>query len=138
MQEVSENIVYTIIERSEDGFWITVEDLPGCYSFGLTISEALENTREAIADHTAGLKETNEIVPPIFERTYEFKLKYDLQTLFNTYPVINKTAFAGYVGINPSLIRQYSKGLAFAGEKQREKIENAIHRIASELLLVQL
>jgi hypothetical protein len=47
---------------------------------------------------------------------------------------LNKSAIAEKAGINPSLVRQYSKGLANAGEKQREKIIKAIHEIANDLL----
>lgn len=130
--------VNVIIEKSDDGFWVTVEDLPGCYSFGKFINNALTNTREAIADHISGMVEKDEEVPGIFSGNYEFRIKYDLQSLFASYRIINKTAFADYVGINASLIRQYAKGLAFAGEKQREKIENALHRIGNELLQVNL
>lgn len=139
MKEIeSEMKVNVIIEKSDDGFWVTVEDLPGCYSFGKTITEALANTREAISDHVAGLTEKGDKIPELFLKKYEFKVKYDLQALFSSYRIINKTALAEYVGINASLLRQYAKGLAFASEKQREKIENALHRIGEELLQVNL
>jgi predicted RNase H-like HicB family nuclease len=130
--------VKVIIEKSDDGFWVTVEDLPGCYSFGKTITEALASTREAISDHVAGLTENGDRIPELFLKNFEFKVKYDLQALFSSYQIINKTAFADYVGINASLLRQYAKGLAFASEKQREKIENALHRIGEELTQVYL
>jgi len=130
--------VSVIIEKSDDGFWVTVEDLPGCYSFGKTILEALENTREAIAEHITGLKGNGEKVTEFFSGDYAFKLKFDLQTLFAYYRIFNKTALAEYTGINASLLRQYAKGLAFASEKQREKIEYALHRIGKELTQVCL
>jgi predicted RNase H-like HicB family nuclease len=133
-----ENEVYVIIEKSDDGFWMTVEDLPGCYSFGNNITEALSNTREAITDHISGLREHNEKIPGIFLADYTIRVKYDLQSLFDTYKIINKTALAEYVGINSSLLRQYAKGLAFASEKQREKIEKALHKIGEELTRVYL
>jgi predicted RNase H-like HicB family nuclease len=130
--------VSVIIEKSDDGFWVSVEDLPGCYSFGKTILEALENTRNAMNEHITGLKESGGKVPDLFSGDYEFKLKFDLQTLFAYYRIINKTALAKYTGINASLLRQYAKGLAFASEKQREKIEIALHRIGKEFTLVSL
>ena len=130
--------VNVIMEKSDDGFWVTVEDLPGCYSFGKTIIESLENTRNAIIEHITGLKESGEKVPELFSKDYEFKLKFDLQTLFAHYRIINKTALAEYTGINASLIRQYARGLAFASEKQREKINRALHCIGKELTLVSL
>jgi predicted RNase H-like HicB family nuclease len=138
MENESEMKVNVIIEKSDDGFWVTVEYLPGCYSFGKTITEALKNTREAISDHVANLTENGDKVPEFFLKNFEFKVRYDLQALFASYRIINKTALADYIGINASLLRQYAKGLAFAGEKQREKIENALHRIGEELTQVNL
>lgn len=127
-----------IVEKSKDGYWVTIEDLPGCFSFGKTVQEALANTREAIADHMEGLKDNEENFPDIFKSPFEFQVKYDLQSLFDSYQIINKSAFAEYARINASLLRQYSKGLAFAGEKQLKKIESALHRIGEELLQVHL
>jgi predicted RNase H-like HicB family nuclease len=132
------NEVSAIIEKSEDGFWVTVLDLPGCYSFGKSVREALIATREAITDHINGLNETGEKVPLVFNHPYEFTVKYDLQTLFESFRIINKSAMADYIGINPSLLRQYAKGLAFASDKQRERIESALHRIGEELIQVHL
>ncbi|HNX79648.1 MAG TPA: type II toxin-antitoxin system HicB family antitoxin [Prolixibacteraceae bacterium] len=132
------NKVKVIIEKSDDGFWVTVEDLPGCYSFGKSTGEALDATGEAISDHISGLKESGEKVPEMFCQSYDFEVKYDLQSLFESFPFINKSALAQMIGINPGLLRQYAKGLAFAGEKQREKIEKALHRIGEELLQVHL
>jgi predicted RNase H-like HicB family nuclease len=130
--------VSIIVEKSEDGYWVTIDDLPGCFSFGKTVQEALLNTREAIADHIEGVKEKEENFPDVFKSLFEFQVKYDLQSLFDSHQIINKSAFAEYAGINPSLLRQYSKGLAFAGEKQLKRIENALHRIGEELLQVHL
>ncbi len=41
----------------EGGFWAEVPELPGCYSQGETIEEALSNTGEAIETHLMALKE---------------------------------------------------------------------------------
>jgi predicted RNase H-like HicB family nuclease len=130
--------VSIIIEKSDDGFWVTVEDLPGCYSFGKSVQEALTATKDAIADHIQGLHESGEAVPQVFNGQFKFIVKYDLQSLFESFRIINKTALAEYVGINASLLRQYTKGLAFAGEKQREKIERALHQLGKELMQVHL
>jgi len=50
---------YTVlIHRAEEGgFWSEVPELPGCYSQGDTIEEALSNTGEAIEAHLMALKE---------------------------------------------------------------------------------
>ena len=42
---------------------VTVPDLPGCFSAGDTMEEALDNAREAILLHAAGLLDDGEPVP---------------------------------------------------------------------------
>lgn len=125
--------ILVILEKSTDGYWATVEELPGCYSFGDTLEVALNNVCEAINDHISDLKETGEEVPEVFLKPYNIQVKYDLQTLFEKFHFINKTAFAEIAGINPSLLRQYTKGIAFASEKQKAKIKKALCEISQSL-----
>jgi len=125
--------VLVILEKSDGGYWATVKDLPGCYSFGETPERALANTKEAITEHISDLEETGEKIPEIFKTNYEILIQYDLQTLFEAFNFINKTAFAAFAGINPSLLRQYSKGIAFASDKQKAKINDALCSISRNL-----
>jgi predicted RNase H-like HicB family nuclease len=39
------------LKKSEEGFAVWCDDLPGCASQGTTEDEALENIREAIQDY---------------------------------------------------------------------------------------
>jgi predicted RNase H-like HicB family nuclease len=45
------------------GYWVMVPALPGAFSFGATVEEALANAREAIALHIEGLRSAGEPVP---------------------------------------------------------------------------
>ena len=56
---------YTIIihPAEEGGYWVEVPILPGCYSQGKSIDEAMRNIKEAIELHIEGLMEDNEPVP---------------------------------------------------------------------------
>ena len=47
----------------EGPFGVTVPDLPGCFSAGDTLADALENAQEAIALHVEGLRADGEPVP---------------------------------------------------------------------------
>ena len=139
MKNGTNQTVILILEKSNDEYWVTVKSLPGCYATGPTIEEAIVNAKEAIAEHISGLKEMDETIPEMFnEQLLQYQIKYDLQTLFEKFNVINKTVLAEKAGINSSLLRQYSSGLAFASEKQKLKIEKAIHEIGSGLLEVCL
>ena len=54
---------YTVIvhQAEEGGHWVEVPALPGCYSQGETIEEAMRNIKEAIELHLEDLKEETEI-----------------------------------------------------------------------------
>jgi len=132
-QELKPEKALAILEKSEDGYWASVEKLPGCYSFGENIEAALGNVRKAIAEHISDLAETGVEVPELFLQPFELQIKYDLQTLFEAFKFINKSAFAQLAGINPSLLRQYTKGIAYASDKQKAKINKAIQSISHNL-----
>ncbi len=55
---------YTVLVHpaEEGGYWTEVPVLPGCFSQGETVEEALANTREAIALHIAALREEGQDV----------------------------------------------------------------------------
>jgi predicted RNase H-like HicB family nuclease len=54
--------VYIEKDKTSD-YGVTVPDLPGCFSAGATIEEALDNAEEAILTHIEGLLLDDEPVP---------------------------------------------------------------------------
>lgn len=56
---------YTVIvhKAEEGGYWAEVPALPGCFSQGETVEEALENVREAIESHLLALEEEGQEIP---------------------------------------------------------------------------
>ncbi|MCX6583107.1 MAG: type II toxin-antitoxin system HicB family antitoxin [Candidatus Aminicenantes bacterium] len=56
---------YPIVIHKDKGsdYGVTVPDLPGCFSAGETMEEALENVCEAILCHAEGLMMDGETVP---------------------------------------------------------------------------
>ena len=56
---------FTIVIHKDtgSGYGVTVPDLPGCFSVGDTLDEAIESAREAIACHIEGLLMDGEPVP---------------------------------------------------------------------------
>jgi predicted RNase H-like HicB family nuclease len=56
---------YTLIihkDKNSD-YGVTVPDLPGCFSFGSTLDESLENAEEAVLTHIEGLLMDDEVIP---------------------------------------------------------------------------
>lgn len=56
---------YPVVLHTDDGvrYGVTVPDLPGCFSAGDTLDEALDSVREAIDLHLEGLVEEGVEVP---------------------------------------------------------------------------
>lgn len=52
-----------LIEDLDGGYIVEVPSLPGCYSQGETMEEAMENIREAIALHIESMIAHGEEVP---------------------------------------------------------------------------
>ncbi len=50
---------YSVVvhEAEEDGFWVDVPALPGCYSQGESVEETLGNVREAIGNRMVRIRE---------------------------------------------------------------------------------
>ena len=57
-------MLFPIAIHKDDGtsYGVTVPDVPGCYSFGDTIEEAISNAKEAIVGHIETLLELGEPV----------------------------------------------------------------------------
>jgi predicted RNase H-like HicB family nuclease len=53
-----------IIQKDPDSdYGVTVPNLPGCFSAGSTIEEAIDNAAEAVLTHVEGLLTDNDAVP---------------------------------------------------------------------------
>lgn len=61
-----------------------------------------------------------------------------LQEFFNRYPVFSPSRLAGWIGLNPSLMRRYKIGDANLSEQRRKRIEQRIHELGRQLMEVRL
>jgi predicted RNase H-like HicB family nuclease len=129
-----------IIEKATDGgYGIYCPDLEGValYGYGLTEAEAKENLLENLDSILEYYEEENKPIPEILDGgKIEFEYKYDFSGFFKAYPVFNVSELAVMVGINPSLMRKYKNGIAFASTKQRAKINAGIHSLSQKLSTV--
>ncbi len=57
------NFSVVVHKDPDSAYGVTVPDLPGCFSAGDTLDEALENTKEAIECHIEGLLMDEELIP---------------------------------------------------------------------------
>lgn len=107
-----------------------VEDVPDFGLFGFGDSPA-----EAKADMLHAYEEIRDILVSEGKAPVEldFVYHYDMKSFFEYFDFLNVSKIAERAGINPSLMRKYTSGVANAGEKQYQKLQKAIRDIAQEL-----
>ena len=124
--------VTVIMEKAKDGNYSCYvdDDLPGfgLAGFGETAEAAKEDMLEAYAEIKALQTEEGKEIPEL-----EFTYKYDMQSFFDYFSFLNVSRVAELAGINPSLMRQYTSGVANAGQKQYDKLRVAVGKISREL-----
>ena len=133
--------VIAIVERSN-------ESLYSVYALGLkhialsgqgnSVEEAVEDMKIALDEIIEMYKEEEITLPDELSEDLVFEYKYDIPSLFNFFEVINVSAFAKQIGINASLLRQYRNGLAFASQKQLDKIRSGLKNLGTQLTEAQL
>lgn len=124
--------VVFVIEKSSDGFYSCYTDQEfegfGLFGYGDTVEEAKADLQKAYDEIKEMNTDDGKETPVI-----EFEWKYDLQSFFNYFTILNVSELARKTGINPSLLRRYKNGLAQASEKQYGKIMAGVHAIGNEL-----
>ena len=63
----------------------------------------------------------------------DLKIKLDIPQLFTFYKVLNAKAFSQFIGMNQSLLAQYTHGLKTPSTKQTERIIQGIKKLGKEL-----
>lgn len=98
------------------------------FGYGNSAQEAKEDMLSAYHEITAMLKEEGKEVAPL-----EFEYHYDMKSFFDYFNFLNVSKVAERAGINPSLMRKYTSGVAKAGEGQYLKLQKAVRAFAHEL-----
>ncbi|HAH25351.1 MAG TPA: hypothetical protein DCL77_16615 [Prolixibacteraceae bacterium] len=133
--------ILVIIEKGTDGLFsaYTPETKSTVLNGqGTTVEEAMNNMKESMQEVIELYQETEQEVPDELQEPIEFEYKYDIPSVFNHFDEINLTTFSRKIGINPSLLRQYKNGLAYASKKQAEKIKKGLHELGKQLSSTQL
>jgi len=69
-------VEYSVVvhEAKEGGIWVEVPALPGCYSQGESVEEALGNVREAIAAYLEVLRDEGRDAPKDTDVVYQISV----------------------------------------------------------------
>ncbi len=125
------------LERTDTGYSAFIPEFDFCGTVGDSIEEIRQNLVEAInlflEDVPANEKESG--VHDV--ESWDFDFRMDVSDFFRLHNPIKQSLIAKKAGINPSLIRQYARGIKHPGIKQAKKIEIAIHQLGRELLQVR-
>lgn len=127
------------IEKQSDGTYIAYnKDGEHCTLIGTgnSVKEAKEDFFNSIEETKEIYHDLGEEIPSELYDPIEFN--FDISSLFEYYSMFNVSALGRYLGINPSLMRQYKKGDTPISEAQLEKIESGIHKLAVELASLSL
>lgn len=123
-----------IIERGKDGTYsIYTPDL-SCtiVGEGETIEKAKEDFLIGADEMRDSYMEKGEPLPHELEHL-EFAYEYDTASVLEELsPLLNMTAFARSIGINPSLIRQYKRGQHIS-PRQSRRIQDGILQLGNRL-----
>lgn len=93
-------MVYPAVFHFEDGsYWVEFPDLQGCQSYGGSISDTIENAREALEAYAISFIENNEKLPPatdiseidIEDGTFASLVDIDLSAYFKKAKAVKKT-----------------------------------------------
>ncbi len=101
----------------------------GLLGYGDSSEEAINSLIEFYKEKKVELAAEGKQLPDL-----DFVVHYDMASFFNRFNFLNKSKIAERAGINPSLMRKYTSGVANAGQMQYEKLHAAVQSIAKEML----
>lgn len=125
-----------IMEKTDTGYSAYAPGTKGIYTAGESFGEVKENIAEAIAMQVGYLEETGESGEAEKLRNAEMDYYLDVKQFFEQYPMLNKSEFASYIGMNPSQLRKISKGIVALSDNKAQQIEMGLHKLASEFQAV--
>lgn len=126
-------IANIIVEQTEDGDFscFVEEDIPyiGLLGYGDSSEKAINDLLSFYEQMKMELHSEGKELPEL-----EFVVHYDMPSFFNRFNFLNQSKIAERAGINPSLMRKYTSGVARAGQKQYAKLHAAVQSLAKEML----
>ncbi|MDG1572511.1 helix-turn-helix transcriptional regulator [Robiginitalea sp. M366] len=127
MKPLKKNI-HIVVECTDTGYSAYTTDLP-VFTTGKDVRELYQHVLEALNlyyyDKGFVVTERN------------LKLQLDLQQFFQYYRVLNASFLAHRIGMSPSLLSQYVRGLKKPSARQTRRILEGIQRIGKELADLQ-
>lgn len=99
----------------------------GINGFGRNSRETIEDLHVTVQEYKEMAAEKGEEFPDV-----EFDVRFDVGSFFDYYP-IDVTAFAKYIGMNASVLRQYVTGLREPKQEAINRIRAGINKLSEDL-----
>ena len=129
-------ILKVVIEKTKDHYSAYAENVDGIFGGGDTVVEAKESVIKAIKLFKKYNK-TN--LPKILQEEFKIKYRFDTQSLLNYYKgVFTNASLERITGIKQKQIQHYASGLKKPRPAQKIKIQESLHKLAEELMEVEL
>lgn len=123
-----------ILEKSSTGYSAYAEGVSGIYTTGETIQEVKENIQEVLKYRIEYLQEQKKFQEAKNLEKSECEFFLDITQFFDEYKLINKSAFAEFIGEKPNYLRKISSGIVKLSDDKSKRIEDGLHRLGKELL----
>ena len=128
-----------IIESLENNYSAYIEKLDGIVATGSTIAEIKANLLDAVDDYIETCKENGMEIPQELKGEYTIEFSMDVKTLLNLYDkIFSKSGLERLTGINQKQLWHYANGKSVPRRAQVLKLENALHRLGTELMAITL
>lgn len=123
--------ITAVIKKTPEGFTGYFKEITPLVADAQSIEQIKSSFRKALGDHISSLQISGKEVS--CWKNVKLTFVIDIEQFFSYYKMINKTAFARYIGINPILFRQYTKSLVPISDQRVQKITRGLHQLAKEL-----
>lgn len=128
-----------IIESLENNYSAYIEKLDGVVATGATIAEIKANLLDAVDEYIETCKENGMDIPEELQGEYNIDFSMDVKSLLNLYDkIFSKSGLERLSGINQKQLWHYANGKSVPRRAQALKLENALHRLGTELISITL
>lgn len=129
------NTIKVIIEKTNTGYsaYVPQEKEVGLVTSGRSFEEIKENFAEVLELAAEYFDEKDK--PLEAERLRKATVEYalDMEQFFEHFYMINKSAFAKFIGMNESQMRKLSSGIISLSDKKALQIQDGLHTLAKDL-----
>jgi predicted RNase H-like HicB family nuclease len=129
-----------IIETTENNYGAYLKEVDGVIGIGKTMDEVKKSLLESIDIIIEECRENDEYeLPEALSGDFVIDFKMDVKSFLSVYyGIFTKAGLERLTGINQKQLWHYANGKTVPRRAQIQKIENALHRLGSELLSIRL